>query len=179
MLATRMAPKPPSPPAAAFEGDDACACRSSSEWWPRMTNIPLLRTVLTRSPSEGRVIRGEPRVPASQATRSASRLSTPCVRRPRCVRPTSATQTKQRRALTSRVFPASTTRLTPRACSRGLGPFDRLRARARSGASRGLGPLDATRPGNRAFHDAQRASADRARVRGALSAPVRATRSSL
>lgn len=51
-----MAPKPPSPPAVAFEGNDACACRSSSERWPRMTNIPLLRTVLTRSPSEGRVI---------------------------------------------------------------------------------------------------------------------------
>jgi len=56
MLATRMAPKPPSPPAAAFEGNDACACRSSNEARPRMTNIPLLRTVLTRSPSEGRVI---------------------------------------------------------------------------------------------------------------------------
>jgi len=164
MLATRMAPKPPSPPADAFEGNDACACRSSNERWPRMTNIPLLRTVLTRSPSEGRVIlrRASGSSEPGHAIRAVSFDSDPDVR-PRCVRPTSATQTNLRRAPTSRVFPASTPRLSPRACPTGLGPFDGLRARARKQHREAWGRSMQQGRGTARFTTHGFASADRAR----------------
>jgi hypothetical protein len=179
-LATRMAPKPPSPPADAFEGNDACACRSSNERWPRMTNIPLLRTVLTRSPSEGRVIlrRASGSSEPGHAIRAVSFDSDPDVR-PRCVRPTSATQTNQRRAPTSRVLPASTPRLSPRACPTGLGPFDGLRARARRQHREAWGRSMQQGRGTVRFTTRGFASADRAGLRGASSAPTRTARSSL
>jgi len=162
MLATRVAPKPPSPPAATFEGNDACARRSSSERRPRMTEHPATphrsHSLSLRGPRQC----GVPRVPASQVTRRASRLATPSVRRT-AMRSTDLCHPNQSTASTHvSCAPSFFSEACASCLLEGLGPSDRLRARARRRAPNGLGPLDAARPGNPAFHDARFASADRA-----------------
>jgi len=99
--------------------------------------------------------------------------------RPRCVRPTSATQTFFGEHSRLVVLPvlrckgASRERNASR-LPEGGGPFDRFRAYARSRASMGLGPVDAARPGRpRGSRRAGIASADRSRFHGGRCRPGR------
>jgi len=180
MLATRMAPKPPSPPAAAFEGNDACACRSSNEARPRMTNIPLLRTVLTRSPSEG-----------PRHLRRASGSSEPG----HAIRAVSldSTRTFDRDAFDRLLPPKPIYGEHPRlVCSRlvfrglrlvlarqGWDPSIAFRARARRQQREAWDRSMQQGRGTVRFTTRGFASADRALSRGAFSAPARRARSSL
>lgn len=111
-----------------------------------------------RGPRHG----GVPRVPASQATRTASRLATRSVRTT-AMRSTDFCHPNQSTASTHvSCAPSFFSEACASCLLEGLGPSDGPRARARRRASNGLGPLDAARPGDRAFHDARFASADRA-----------------
>jgi hypothetical protein len=162
MLATRVEPKPPGPPAAAFEGNDACARRPSSERWSRMTERPATphrsHSLSLRGPRHLRIAPGS----CEPGHATASRLATPGVRAT-AMRSTDFCHPNQSTASTHvSCAPSFFSEACASCLLEGVGPSDRLRARARRRAPNGLGPLDAARLGNPAFHDARFASADRA-----------------
>jgi len=162
MLATRVEPKPPSPPAAAFEGDDACARRPSNGRGSRMTERPAAPhrslSLSLRGPRHLRM----PRVPASQVTRPASRLATPGVRAT-AMRSTDFCHPNQTTASTHASCAPSFFSEACASCSlEGLGPSKSpTSSRSRESIER-LGATRCSKAGEPAFHDAGFASADRA-----------------
>jgi len=181
MLATRVEPKPPSPPAAAFEGNDACACRSSRGRGSRMTERP-------RAPhrSHSLSLRG-PRHLAEHLGFQRARSRDPplvlrldaCVR-PRCVS-TDFCHPNQSTASAHVSCAPSVFSEAKASCS--LEGSGTLRSPARSRVQASVERLGATRRGeageSRVSRRGTRFGGPSIRARGALSAPARAARSSL
>jgi hypothetical protein len=180
MLATRVEPKPPSPPAAAFEGNDACACRPSSEGRSRMTARPA-----APHRSHSHSLRGPRHLAECLGfLRARSRDPPVVLRLEACVRP--------RCVSTDLCHPNQTTASTHASCApgffseacasrlpEGLGPSAShelaLEGEPRTAWGRSTQQGRGTRVSRRGY----RFGGPGFRARGALSAPARAARSSL